>query len=555
MQRKVIVGKDAQSQLLKGVETSYNAVSSTLGVFGRNVLFYDNSGEITLTKDGISVASQIRNLSNPVENMGASLIKKGAKSVLDGVGDGTTTYLVLAYNLIKNAFNEIKDDTNVVQVKVGIDKACKEIVKKLKEISIQIDENNFDEMILNIAKISSNGDEEVSKYILEALKTVGKEGVVTAFPSKFGDVRMDVVTGMKIEQGYASETFITNAKNLSCELSNPLIIVTDKVLSSGQSIMPMLSYAKDNGRSIFLIVKEISGEAINILIANNERGIVRSCVIENPINMDKHNSLLQDISIITGATFISADSGKDFATHFDPSWFGTSESIIVTRNSTTIVNADSQNNTEAVVNRIKLIQQQIELAESVYEKNHLQDRLAKLVGGIVTILIGGKNSVEAKERYDRTEDALLACKSALDEGVVVGGGTSLLRMYDLVDFIDKDIYTNSHQLLGANLVKNILIEPFYKILKNAGFSEKDIYKIHLDVIKDSNKNSVYNLFKNEIVDGYEEGIIDSMKVARVSLENACSIASSILTTNVVIYDEKEVSDDTRVFDMIQNLNQ
>jgi len=550
MKRKTILGRNAQEQLLSGIKVVHDAVATTIGAFGRNVLMVNDNGNLQLTKDGVTVAKQIRNLENPVENYGASFVKVGANQVVESAGDGTSTYTVLVYNIIKSAFDEIKDETtNVVQVKEGIEKACALVVQELKKLSIEIEESTFEKIIKDVAMISSNGDSHLSEVIKTSLMTAGKDGLVTCLKSKYRDVRMDVTTGFKIEQGFASEAF-TNQQNLTCTLTKPVLFITDKLISSSDAILPLLQYCLTNQRDLFITAKEIAGEAIAGLMSVKDRGVINICYVENPVMIDKERSILDDMAIITGGKLLRADSGLDLAKNFNESWLGVAEKINITRNSTTIIGANSEKSLVDIDNRIALIKQRIELAESSNEKASLQNRLSRLTGGIITVLVGGQNAVEASERLDRAEDALLACKSALDEGVLVGGGCSLMKVSQLIDFEDNSIFINKHQKLGAEILKNAISKPFYTILRNSGLSEYEIFSKSHEIVNGL-PNSVYNLYTNKIEDGLEKGIIDSFKVARVSLQQAVSVACGIITTNCVIYDEKEEGDDARIMQMMK----
>jgi chaperonin GroEL len=552
LKKNVKFGTDVSKNLLQGVKILHDAVVATMGVSGKNVMFNDESGLVKITKDGVTVAKNISHLEDAVQDFGARVVKHSAIRTSETAGDGTTTATLLSYHLIKEAMSLIDNGSNVVQVQKGIEKASKMVLNELFTMKKEITSDNSNEMLTKVATLSSNGDTEVAKMIVTGIETVGQTGIVTVSPSKYENVRMEEVTGTRWEKGWLSENFINNGQKISCELNNPIIVVSDKDISNAQSIAVILQHAYNADRSILFIAKSFSGGAMATLIKNASQGVIKLCAVEVPPFRENNLEFLQDICAVTGATLISAIMGKDMV-DFTPEWLGEAESVSVTKSTTTII--DGKGNVEEITKRVNLIRQEIENTESTLGKNLLYSRLSNLIGTVCNILIGGKTKMESDERYDRAEDALKATYCALEEGILMGGGVALLKTKNRLNFKDETIFTNKHQLMGADVVKKILTKPFEQILRNAGYEFEEIYGL-INLIKDDKNDwNVFDPLSDKIVDGYEFGIIDPYKVTRTALENAVSVCGTIITTDCVIEEKFEQQPNDMLAQLMQQTEQ
>ena len=553
IKKNVKFGADVSKDLLKGIKILHDAVVTTMGVSGKNVMFNDEDGLVRITKDGVTVAKNVSNLENVIQDFGARVVKHSAVRTSEIAGDGTTTATLLSYHLIEQAMSSIDKGANVVQVQKGIEKASKLVLDKLSTMKKEITSENSNEVLTKVATLSSNGDVEVAKMIVKAIEEVGQTGIVTVTPSKYENIRMEQVIGTKWNKGWLSENFINNGERLSCDLRNPIVVVSDKDISNPQSVGIILQYAYKADRDVLFVAKSFGGGAMATLIKNAAQGVIRMCAVETPYFRENHIELLQDICAITGATLISSLTGKDMI-DFIPEWLGNAESISVTKSHTTII--DGGGKEADIMLRVELIRQEIALTEASHGKDVLYKRLSNLIGGMCNILIGGKTKMESDERYDRAEDALKATYCALEEGILMGGGVALLKTKHLLNFKDETIFTNKHQLMGANIVKNVLTKPFEQILRNAGYEEEEIYALINTIKLDTNDWNVFDPLNDKIVDAYEFGIIDPYKVTRTALENAVSVCGTIITTDCIIEEkfEQNMSNDMMA-QMFQQTNQ
>lgn len=553
IKKNVKFGADVSKELLKGIKILHDAVVTTMGVSGKNVMFNDEDGLVRITKDGVTVAKNVSHLENTIQDFGARVVKHSAVRTSETAGDGTTTATLLSYHLIQQAMLSIDKGANVVQVQKGIEKASKLVLDKLSTMKKEITAENSNEVLTKVATLSSNGDTVVAKMIVKAIDDVGQSGIVTVTPTKYEDVRMEQVIGTRWNKGWLSENFINNGQKLSSDLDNPIIVISDKDISNPKSIGVVLQYAFDVNRPVLFIAKSFGGGAMATLIQNASQGVIRICAVEAPPFRENNIEMLQDICTITGATLISALTGKDLI-DFDTDWIGQAESVSVTKSHTTIV--DGKGKADAIKLRVDMIRQEISLTEAFHGKDALYKRLSNLIGGICNIMIGGKTKMESDERYDRAEDALKATYCALEEGILMGGGVALLKTKHRLDFKDDTIFTNKHQLMGADIVKNVLTKPFEQILRNGGYEEEEIFSLINTIRLDENDWNVFDPLSDKIVDGYEFGIIDPYKVTRTALENAVSVCGTIITTDCIIEEkfEPNMSNDMMA-QMFQQTNQ
>lgn len=541
--KRVKFGNEVSRELLKGIAILHDAVVTTMGVGGRNVMFNREDGLAQVTKDGVTVAKSITHLENPIQNFGARVVKHSAIRTGEIAGDGTTTSTLLSYHLINEAMTLIEKGSNVVQVQKGIEKASKLILDKLAELKIDVNQQNSTEVLTKIATLSSNGDVDVAKLIVSAIDKVGRSGIVSVTPSKYEDIRMETVVGTRFNKGWLSENFINNGDKLSSELTKPLIIICDKEVSNPQSIAPVLQYAYNNGRDILFMAKNFSGGAMATIIQNATQGVVKICAVELPDFKEGSKEVVRDLCAITGATLISLDTGLDMI-NFHPEWAGSAESVSITKSATTIVNGNGEFGDIEL--RANIIRKEIELTESTHNKMLLHSRLMNLLGGVCNIHIGGRTKMEAEERYDRAEDALKATYCALDDGILMGGGVALLHTENMVNFKDDTIFTNKHQLMGANIVKNVLTKPFEQILRNVGYEEREIYDLIYQIKHQENKWNVFDPLNDMITDGFDAGIIDPYKVTKTALENAVSVCGTIITTDCIIEEHYHTNDNSKL---------
>jgi chaperonin GroEL len=529
MNKKVEFGPEARKKIVKGINKLADAVTSTLGPNGRNVI-YTEYGEVRSTKDGVSVAKQISNLEDPIENLGVEMIKQASIKTANNAGDGTTTSTLLAQKMINEGLSSLDKGANAVEIKRGIDLAIKEVVNCMrKEIAQDITSEN---QLEQVATISANNDPEVGKLIATAMEKVGREGVVHIEESKTGETYLETVEGMQFDRGYKSHYFVTNNNDMSCTLEEPFILIADKKFGQVKDLLPILEYASTSGKALLIIAEDIDGEALSTLIVNKMRGTLKVCAVKAPDFGDRRKLLLEDMAIMTGGVVFSPDKGMKLD-KFDKSWFGKARLVTVTKEETTIV--DGKGETDKIEARIEELQQQIEKSIVPFEKEKLQERLAKYIGGVAIIHVGGNSELEMKETKDRVDDALHATKAAIEEGIVPGGGSVLLYAREAITRtrmeLDSDLY------IGKEIVYKACAAPFMKILANAGYSEGECYGLINQMGKDNWTG--YNLKSETFVNMKEAGIIDPAKVTRNALENAASIAGTVLLTEAAIIEIKD----------------
>ena len=529
MNKKVEFGPEARKKIVRGINKLADAVTSTLGPNGRNVI-YTEYGEVRSTKDGVSVAKQISNLEDPIENLGVEMIKQASIKTANNAGDGTTTSTLLAQKMINEGLSSLDKGANAVEIKRGIDLAIKEVVNCMrKEIAQDITSEN---QLEQVATISANNDPEVGKLIATAMEKVGREGVVHIEESKTGETYLETVEGMQFDRGYKSHYFVTNNNDMSCTLEEPFILIADKKFGQVKDLLPILEYASTSGKALLIIAEDIDGEALSTLIVNKMRGTLKVCAVKAPDFGDRRKLLLEDMAIMTGGVVFSPDKGMKLD-KFDKSWFGKARLVTVTKEETTIV--DGKGETDKIEARIDELQQQIEKSIVPFEKEKLQERLAKYIGGVAIIHVGGNSELEMKETKDRVDDALHATKAAIEEGIVPGGGSVLLYAREAITRtrmeLDSDLY------IGKEIVYKACAAPFMKILANAGYSEGECYGLINQMGKDNWTG--YNLKSETFVNMKEAGIIDPAKVTRNALENAASIAGTVLLTEAAIIEIKD----------------
>ncbi|MFA5011208.1 MAG: chaperonin GroEL [Ignavibacteria bacterium] len=516
---------EARSALLKGVDKLANAVKVTLGPKGRNVIIDKKFGAPTVTKDGVTVAKEIE-LEDPIENMGAQMVKEVASKTSDIAGDGTTTATVLAQSLFKEGLKNVTGGANPMDLKRGIDFAVEELVKGLKELSQPIKENKE---IAQVGSISANNDPTIGKLIADAMDKVGKDGVITVEEAKGTDTNLDVVEGMQFDRGYLSPYFVTNADNMEAELEDPLILIHDKKISTMKDLLPILEKVAQQGRSLLIIAEDLEGEALATLVVNKLRGTLKIAAVKAPGFGDRRKAMLEDIAILTNGTVISEEQGYKLE-NATVSYLGTAKRVVIDKDNTTIVEGAGKN--EDIKKRINEIKAQIEKTTSDYDKEKLQERLAKLSGGVAVLKIGAATEVEMKEKKARVEDALHATRAAVEEGIVPGGGVALLRVTNKLDKIKN---TNQDIMLGVNIVRRAIEEPIRQIVFNAGEEGSVI----VNKVKEGKGGYGYNAATEEYEDLVKAGVIDPTKVTRVALENAASVAALLLMTEATVCEKPE----------------
>ena len=529
MSKIIEVGSKSRAKLLKGAEQLAEAVVATLGPNGRNVVIAQQGGNLPQsTKDGVTVAKTIA-LKDPVENLGAQMVKQAAVQTGNTAGDGTTTATLLAKELIEEGMNHLTQKRNAVLIKKGIEDTAGLIVEALKEISTDI---SSQDQIKQVATISSNNDSEVGRLIAAAMKKVGREGVVTVEESKTHETTLENVEGMQFDRGYKSPYFVTNNSSMQCHLDEPYILLYDGRINAVKDLLPILEAVSQKSKSLLIIAEDIDGEALAAMIVNKMRGILKCCAVKAPDFGERRTHILEDIATLTGGTLISKQKGMrlDKIT-FDQ--LGTARGITVSKGKTIIV--DGSGTEEDIKSRLEEIKDQIERAESNYAVEQLQQRLAKMAGGVAVINVGGFTETEMKEKKDRVEDALHATRAAIDEGIVPGGGIALLKAKESVlkDYELKN--TNRDESIGAEILLNTIEKPFIQILKNAGIEKYHDILSNIEV--DINKG--YNIKTDKYVDFIKEGIIDPTKVTRTALENAVSVAGTLLITECTVVDDPE----------------
>jgi len=517
---------EARDLLKKGVDELANAVKVTLGPKGRNVILDKKFGAPQITKDGVTVAKDIE-LSDPFKNMGAQLVKEVASKTNDDAGDGTTTATVLAQSIISVGLKNVTAGANPMDLKRGIDKAVVAVVESLKDQSQEIGDD-FGK-IENVAKISANGDETIGKLIAEAMKKVKKEGVITVEESKSIDTYVDVVEGMQFDRGYISAYFVTNTEKMEAELDNPFILIYDKKISILKDMLPILEQTVQTGRPLLIIAEDIESEALATLVVNRLRGSLKICAVKAPGFGDRRKEMLEDIAVLTGGVVVSEEKGlKLEGATLD--MLGSAEKVTVNKDNTVIVNGSGDK--KAISSRVAQIKAQIETTTSDYDREKLQERLAKLAGGVAVLYVGAPSEIEMKEKKDRVGDALSATRAAIEEGTVPGGGVGYVRAISALDQLKGD---NEDELTGIEIIKRAIEEPLRQIVENAGKEGAVV----VQKVKEGKGDFGYNARTDVYENLYAAGVIDPTKVTRIALEYAASIAGMFLTTECVVTDKKE----------------
>ena len=526
-------GTDLKNKLLEGVQKLNNSVASTLGPAGRTVLIKEDTGEIKVTKDGVTVAKAFKELEDQTESIGAELAKKVSTKCANEVGDGTTTSTVLATAILEEGIRQINDGSNPVNIKKGIDEAVATVVNRLKEMSTEITD---DTQIKEVATISGNNDIEIGNLISTALDKVGRDGIVTIEESKTGETSLEVVEGMQFDRGFKSPYFVTDNNSMSAILDDPYVLIYDGRITQASELINVLNKASGESKPILIVAEDIDGEALATLIVNKMRGTVKAVAVKAPEFGDRRTMALEDLATVTGGQVLSKNKGHKLD-KMSPIQFnellGSARKVTVEKETTTII--DGKGGEEAITARAEEIKTQLDNASSAFEKEKLQERLGKLIGGVAIINVGGNSEIEIREKKDRVEDALFATKAALDEGIIIGGGTALLYASNTINIISE----NKDIALGRRIVKSAIQEPFLKILSNAGHEVNDV-RFASYGLNAADPNFWLGLdYKNlDIVDFKELGIIDPKKVTRIALENAASIAGTILTTESVVYEKR-----------------
>ena len=517
---------DARDGLKKGVDALANAVKVTLGPKGRNVIISKSFGAPTVTKDGVTVAKEVE-LPDALENMGAQMVKEVASKTNDLAGDGTTTATVLAQAIVREGLKNVAAGANPMDLKRGIDKSVKAIVNELAKQSQKVGDSI--DKIRQVAAISANNDEAVGELIADAFKKVGKEGVITVEEAKGTDTYVDIVEGMQFDRGYLSPYFVTNSEKMIAELDNPFILLYDKKISTMKDLLPILEPVAQSGKSLLIIAEDIDGEALATLVVNKLRGALRIAAVKAPGFGDRRKAMLEDIAILTGGTVIAAERGFTLE-NATVDMLGRAERVAIDKDNTTIVNGAGKS--EEIQARVGQIKAQIEVTTSDYDKEKLQERLAKLAGGVAVLYVGAPSEVEMKEKKDRVDDALHATRAAVEEGIVAGGGVALLRARNVLHKIKTE---NSDEVTGIQIVYRAVEAPLRTIVENAGGEGSVV----IAKVLESRNSFGYNAKTEKYVDMFRAGIIDPKKVTRVALENAASVAGMILTTECSLVDIKE----------------
>ena len=524
--KQISFDTDAREKLKEGIDALSNAVKVTLGPKGRNVVIQKSFGAPSVTKDGVTVAKEIE-LEDPVANMGAQMVKEVASKTADAAGDGTTTATVLAQALVTAGLKSVAAGSNPMDLKRGIDKAVKVIVEDLKKQTEQIGDD-FGK-IEQVAAISANNDETIGKLIADAMKRVSKDGVITVEEAKGTDTYMDEVIGMQFDRGYLSPYFITDAEKMVSEYENPFLLITDKKISNMQDLVPVLEKTLQTGRPLLMIAEDVESQALGVLVVNRLRAGLKVVAVKAPGFGDRRKAMLEDIAILTGGTVISEEQGYKLE-NADLSMLGSCERITVDKDNTTIVGGKGKG--EAIQARINQIKQQIEATTSDYDREKLQERLAKLAGGVAVLYVGAATEVEMKEKKDRVDDALHATRAAIEEGIVAGGGVALVRAIASLNGMKG---VNEDETIGISIVRKALESPIRVIAENAGVDGSIVFH----KVVDGKGAFGYNARTDEYQDMKKAGIIDPTKVTRVALENAASISGLVLTTECVINDKPE----------------
>lgn len=526
MAKQVKYNVEAREALKRGVDALANAVKVTLGPKGRNVIIDKKFGAPSVTKDGVSVAKEV-DLKDPIENMGAQMVKEVASKTADIAGDGTTTATVLAQAIVTAGIKNVAAGANPMDLKRGIDKAVALVVDSLKSQSTPVGSDN--NKIKQVASISANNDEVIGTLIADAMAKVGKDGVITVEEAKGTETEVKTVEGMQFDRGYLSPYFVTNADKMEVELDNPFILIYDKKISSMKELLPVLEKQVQTGRPLLIISEDLDGEALATLVVNKIRGSLKVAAVKAPGFGDRRKAMLEDIAILTGGTVISEERGYKLE-NAELSYLGQAERVIIDKDNTTIINGSGKS--EEIAARVSQIKSQMEQTTSDYDKEKLQERLAKLAGGVAVLYIGAATEVEMKEKKDRVDDALHATRAAVEEGIVAGGGVAFIRAIASLDGVKGD---NEDETTGIQIIKRAIEEPLRQICQNAGIEGS----IVVQKVKEGKADFGYNARKDQYENMIAAGVIDPTKVSRVALENAASIASMLLTTECVLADEPE----------------
>ena len=524
--KKIQFEVDARDRLKRGVDAMANAVKVTLGPKGRNVIIDRKFGAPQVTKDGVTVAKEIE-LKDPVENMGAQMLKEVASKTADIAGDGTTTATVLAQAIVTSGLKNVAAGANPMDLKRGIDKAVTAVVAELKKMSKSVGDDNA--KIKQVASISSNNDDTIGSLIAEAMAKVKKEGVITVEEAKGTDTTVEIVEGMQFDRGYLSPYFVTNAEKMEAELESPYILIYDKKISTMKELLPILEKSAQTGKPLLIISEDVDGEALATLVVNKIRGSLKVAAVKAPGFGDRRKAMLEDIAILTGGTVISEERGFKLE-NADLNMLGKAEKISIDKDNTTIVNGAGKK--ADISGRVAQLKVQIENTTSDYDKEKLQERLAKLAGGVAVLYIGAATEVEMKEKKDRVDDALHATRAAVEEGIVAGGGVAYIRAQKVLEKMEGD---NDDETTGIAIVRRAIEEPLRQIVANAGMEGSIVVQKVREGKADFGFNARTEVYENLLA----AGVIDPTKVTRVALENAASIAAMLLTTECVISDEPE----------------
>ena len=526
MAKKIQFDIEAREGLKKGVDALANAVKVTLGPKGRNVIIGKSFGGPPVTKDGVTVAKEIE-LEDALQNMGAQMVKEVASKTNDLAGDGTTTATILAQAIVNEGLKNVTAGANPMDLKRGVDKAVKRVVEFLNKSAQTV--GNSSEKIKQIASISANNDNAIGELITQAFEKVGKEGVITVEEAKGTDTYVDVVEGMQFDRGYLSPYFVTNSEKMEADLENPHILLYDKKISAMKDLLPILEPVAQSGKPLLIIAEDVDGEALATLVVNKLRGALKIAAVKAPGFGDRRKAMLEDIAILTGATVISEERGFNLE-NTTLEMLGTSERVTIDKDNTTIVNGSGKK--DDIKSRVNQIKAQIETTTSDYDKEKLQERLAKLAGGVAVLYVGAASEVEMKEKKDRVDDALHATRAAVEEGIVAGGGVALLRSRSKLDSLKAN---NDDQVTGIQIISRALESPLRTIVENAGGEGSVV----VSKVLDGKDSFGYDAKADQYVDLFKSGIIDPKKVTRIALENAASVAGMILTTECALVDIKE----------------